>query len=777
MFELRQRLMPGNRPLLLDGALGTELLRRGWRKAPEAAVGEAPELVRSIHADYVAAGAEVLLTACFGGTPWRLERQSVGAWRRVLTDAVNLAREAAAGREVAVCASLGPTGELPFPLGERLSGWYRDQFHRAGEVLLEAGVDGFFLETFGDLGELKQAVAALRELDGEVFLAALVSPADGARTLTGSPPAVVALTLGELGVDCLGLNCARGPAGLREPLRRLLRATALPVAVEPNAGLPRTGGKGVEYGLAPAAYAAATVELVEAGAAVVGGCCGTTPQHIAALRELLEGRRIAGREVRPASGICSANRIVGFGDGALIGEKLNPTGRPRLRRALRDGELDYPLNLARRQVNAGAAALDFNLGLESVVEPEFAERLLLALAYQVGAPVVIDVQDPALAGRLLAAYPGRALYNSSRALPGELRDRAALVRRHGGMLVVLAMGDEVPPTVRGRRALLGGALRLLEQLGFPPERCLFDPVVTAAATGQGVRPTLETLAWLTRRGLSSILGVSNVSFGLPERGALNAALASLALEGGASALICDPTAEALRDQRRATLRLLGRERPRSLEDYADEPAAVRLLLEGRAGDFKNLLQGGSTAPPAAVGGLLRPTMERIGELYAAGRIHLPQLILAAQSARPALELVEECVCGGDKRGVVVLATVRGDVHDIGKALISAVVAGAGYRVIDLGRDVPTARIVRACAEHAPFALGLSAMLTTTAPRITEIVAALRRAGLTTPVIAGGATLDRDSALGLGADYYAADAAALLGILRELEGDGADRREA
>ncbi len=773
-IELRRLLR--REVVILDGAMGTELARRGYSQGPpEAAVRDAPELVRAIHRDYAAAGARVLLADSFGAAPQRLSLHGIDDYGNLLRRAVELVREGAseAGREIVVSASLGPTGEFSYPLGRRLSGWFREQYRRAGDELLAAGVEAVFLETFGDLGELKQAVLALRELDAALFLTAQVTPGDDDRTLTGSPPEVVAAVLDDLNVDAVGLNCSTGPRGLLDPLRRLAAATRKPLVVEPNAGLPRTNAVGAVYDLPPEEFAHELEPLVEAGAVLVGGCCGTTPEHIAALTERFAGRKPVGRVVEAPVALAAPSRLVPLVPGTLIGEKLNPAGRPRLRRALRDGDLDYPLSLARRQVNAGALILDLNFGLESAVDPYYAERLLLELAHRLGVAVAVDVQDPGLAGHLLAAFPGRALYNSSRALPAELRTKAALTKRYGGILVVLALGETVPSTAAGRLELLDESSVLLDELGLPARRRLFDPVVTALGAGGDPRATLETIAGLTERGRRTVAGISNLSFGLPERRRLNAAFLTLALERGLTAAIVDPTDELLLGQRGAALRLLGTVELEPISAAPNgESKAVRLLIEGKAAGFRTLFDEALTEQPAdpnrVVEELLRPSMTRIGELYAAGRLYLPQLILAAQSARPALEYLENLSTGAPPRGCLALASVKDDVHDIGKGIVAAVAAGAGYRVIDLGRDVATAEIVAACRKHQPLALGLSAMMTTTAPRITEVVTALRGAGLSTPVIVGGATLDADAAAALGADYYAGNAAGILAILAEIE---------
>jgi 5-methyltetrahydrofolate--homocysteine methyltransferase len=513
----------------------------------------------------------------------------------------------------------------------------------------------------------------------------------------------------------------------------------------------------------------------EAGANIIGGCCGTGPDHIRKMREVLGSRAPAGREApepRPLT-LTSPVSSVAFGDFVAIGERINPAGRKKLRAAMESGDLDHVAKVARDQVAAGAAMLDVNFGIESKVDPEFMERVILYLTYNLGVPLSLDVQTPEVLERLMRVYPGRPLVNSSRAFEPELRERLGFIRDYGGALIVLLMEEDLPEGVDGRTANVGRALAIAEDMGLPKERVVFDPIVLSMGAGGDPRDTLGAIEYLAARGHNSVFGLSNLSFGLPDRNYLNASFLALAVGAGLTAAIMNPQDEPQsKTLNAAQLVLKLKELPKGEVEKAS--AVVGLMLGGSTeelGKFVTDRMEGAEgeerlAPLAVVEEHLKPAMEEIGALYSKGKIYLPQLILAAQTARPAFELVEERLEGSaDGKDKFMIATVRGDVHDIGKNIVAAIVRSSGFEVVDLGKDVHEHDILRAVREHSPKVLGLSAMMTTTAPRIKDVVDLLAAEGVKPVVVAGGASLTEDVALGMGADHFARDAVDALRVLK------------
>ena len=757
--------------LVLDGSYGAELMRRGHlaEGPPEALNLSSPRAVGDLHAEYVEAGADMVLTNTFGATPSKLRAAGLPPVDEVVGAAVRNAREAVRGRALVV-GDIGPTGVLPYPLGEATFDWFLGEYRPVASALAGAGVDAIILETFSDLQELKAATFAVREASRDAFLIACMTFDRTGRTLTGTDPLNFALTLDDLDVDALGINCSLGPVEMAPLLRELAGATPKPVVAEPNAGLPVLEGGRTVYPVGPEEFARHAEDLLDAGAGIVGGCCGTGIEHIRRLRRLVGSRRPAQRTVARRAGVSCPQRAVLFDHFVPIGERLNPANRKALRAHMEAGELLPLVAEARRQVEAGAEVLDVNFGLESSVARETMERLVLSIAYGVGVPVALDVQSPEVLERLMRVYPGRPLVNSSTAEPSALEAKLGALGRNGGMLVVLCMTSDVPCTLGDRVAAMEGALATMGRSGFDPSRALLDPVVLPVGAGNDPSGALAAIERIHARGLLGVVGLSNVSFGLPDRGALNAAFLAQAVARGLDSAILNPQDEIVWKVLNAAL-VLDRRKALPRPQLEGEDQVLRLLLDGDGKGMDALLRGRAAerGAIAAIEEVLRPAMERIGELYAQGRLYLPQLILAAQTAVPALEALERTLPRSAPGRRLVIATVQGDIHDIGKNVVAAVLRGSGYGVVDLGKDVSAERIVAAVREASPLALGLSSMLTTTAPRIAEVVAMLRGAGLDVPVIAGGASLDERAVRELGADLYARDAMDAVRFLGGLKG--------
>ena len=760
------------RVLLLDGAYGTELMKRAGLKdvPPEILNVERPDVVESLHRDYVEAGSDVIITNTFGATPAKLAEYGLEEkFEEIVRNAVRAAKRAAKEKAF-VFGDAGPTGKLPFPVGDKPFDFFYENYRKLFQIMVEEGVDGLILETFSDIAELKAAVIAARDVSKDVFLVAHLTFDENGRTLTGTDPLNFVLTFEDLDVDALGINCTLGPEELLPIFQELSKYTDKFLTVEPNAGMPIVEHGETIYPVGPVEFAVHVDSYWEAGANIIGGCCGTTPEHIRRMRRQLGKRAPVEREKKRFFAISSPTTVVNFEGFVVIGERINPAGRKKLRRAMEEGDLDYVVTDGRKQKEAGAQVLDVNFGIEQLVKEDFMERVMYSLAYSVGTPISIDVQTVSILERLVRSYPGRPLINSFRPVDEEM-EKMVILKKYGGMVVLLAMEEEVPESYEDRLKAFKKGVEILHQNGIEKERILVDPIVLAMGAGGNPKDTLDFIEFLSKEGYRTTLGLSNLSFGLPDRSFYNASFLALAVEKGLTSAIMNPLDEVVMKTLRSTLVVLGiEELPKAKVEERDE--IVETILKGESEkllqmtkDFLSTLGN----PLEVVEKYLRPAMEKIGDMYDKGKIFLPQLILAAQTAKPSFEYLESLMKAKGRSGKkVIIATVKGDVHDIGKNIVAAVMKSSGYDVLDLGKDVPSEEIVKRAEEEKPLVIALSAMMTTTAPRISEVVKMLREKGLDIPVLVGGASLNEKLARELGADFYAKDASQGVKVLKEIE---------
>jgi len=755
------------RVLLLDGAYGTEFMKRGYEEVPELLNLKAPNVVYEVHRSYVESGADIILTNTFGATPMKLKKHGLDVdLERIVRSAVQIARKAADDR--LVFGDLGPTGELPYPLGTATFDDYYENFKETARIMVEEGVDGIILETFSDLLELKAAVLAVRDVSKDVFLVAQMTFDEKGRSLTGTDPLTFAVTFEDLDVDALGINCSLGPDEMVPIFQELSQHTEKFLVVEPNAGRPIVVDGKTVYPLTPEVFSVHIDTFYESGVNVFGGCCGTTPEHIRLFRKVMGERRPLKRKRRKLFAVTSPSKIVRFDHFVVIGERINPSGRKKLWEKMLEKDEKVIVEEGKQQVERGAEVLDVNFGIESMVDTGYVKRVVQSLPYVVGVPLSLDVQDLRLAEEALRVYPGRPLFNSSKVEEKELEQKVGLLKRYGGVLVVLLMGKDVPKTFEERKEYLERALNILKTLGFE-DRVIFDPgVLPLGADGRPLE-VLKTVRHISERGFLTTLGLSNLSFGLPNRTYLNSAFLVLALNEGLSSAIANPLDEILMNTLRSALVLLGRGELPRVEVKGDE--IVEVIVSGNEEKLKKIVEDflKEKDPLSVVEEVLRPAMERVGKMYDEGKIFLPQLILAAQTVKPIFDRLSDLLPKSETGEAFVIATVKGDVHDIGKNIVASVIRSNGYRVVDLGKDVDTSVIVETVEKEKPIALGLSAMMTTTVVRIREVVDELRRRNLTVPVIVGGASLNEKLAKELGADFYAKNASEAVRILKELKG--------
>ena len=759
---------------LFDGGMGTMLQAAGLEagQCPELLNLTNPDTVAAIHAAYAAAGADILTANTFGASRRKLGRDPGPC----IAAGVALARRAAEGQGRPVCVALdvGPLGALLAPMGELSFDAAYDLFAEIMDAGAAAGADLVLIETMSDLREAKAALLAAKERTNLPVFVTMTFGEDG-RTFLGTDPAAAAVTLTSLGADVVGINCSLGPKELRPALRKMIAATHLPVMIQPNAGLPRLENGRTVFDVGPEEFAACAKDFLSDGAAILGGCCGTTPDHIRAMRPLLEGRVPAVRQPDGLCRLCGWQGVVELRENtiATVGERINPTGRKKLQEALRRGDYDYAGELAIQQQEEGADFLVVNAGLPDIDEKAALPALVLAIQKVSPLPLVIDCSDPAALEKALRVCSGRPILNSVNGEGKSMEAMLPLAARYGTGLIILALdGDGISddPAKRAETAIaVAGAA---EELGI---RDVFIDCLAMAASVDpaSAMATPEAIRLVRWAGYRTILGVSNVSHGLPHRDAVNCAYLSACLAAGLNIAIVNTSSQQVMDASDA-FRLLRREdsgcaayiarhggSASGREVKAARPELRELILSGRKGEVPETVEAllGTLPPLEVINGHIIPALDTVGERYETGEIFLPQLLAAAEAVKAAFTVLDRYLPQGEgKKGTVILATVKGDIHDIGKNIVKMLLENYGYQVVDLGRDVAPEAVVEAALKTGAPLVGLSSLMTTTAQNIAVTIRALRSAGASCKIMVGGAVVTETFARQIGADYYVKDAA-------------------
>ncbi len=770
------RALLESRTLMLDGGYGTSFFEMGFGDVPGEKLNlEHPEAVEALHRNYVEAGADILLTNTFGGNRSKLaETHLENDIREIHSSAVAIARRAAKGaaRRVLVFGDISSTGRLPAPSGEGSFAECREVYREQASLLLEAGCDGLIVETITDVKELKAAVIAVRELSTDVPLIAQMAFDAAGTTLTGASVEVFAAVLNDLDVDVLGMNCLVGPDEMLPNLRRLAACTDRFLSVEPNAGDPIFDGTKTIYPTSAVDFSLFVEEFVEAGASIVGGCCGTSPEHIRAAAALVRDITPAGRARRKVSlpPRLASRTVVHDMDGfAVIGERINPTGRKPLRDSMREGDWGRMLDEAAAQSREGAHVLDVNFGVEKFFTPEKVVDAFIALDRATTAPLSLDIQTLELMEAALADYPGRPLVNSTACDRASLEKKLPLLKKYGGMMILLAMKDDIAHSADERMRAVEEALAYAETLGVARDRFLIDPLALSLGTGYDHRVTLEVVRCCTERGLLTTMGLSNLSHGMPNRSGINAAFLSQAIEAGLSSAIMNSGDEVVMQTLFGAQLLKTGELEDRVGDTQLDPL-VEALLSGRGKTADGLVDeklAGGMAPLDVSQSFLGGAMETVGALYEAKKIFLPHILFAAETAFPIFDRLNGMMAGAvATRGKVLLATVEGDIHDIGKNIVGTVLRAGGFEVVDIGKNITAGEIAEAAELHRPNVVGLSAMMTTTVGRVAEVGALLKERGVNVVVISGGASMSAELASLFGV-RYAADSSGALSLCKEL----------
>lgn len=777
------------RPLLLDGAMGTMLQASGLPvgMSPEQYCMESPDALRGIHKAYVDAGVDILTSCTFGGNAFKLPKDiDIHAFNKRMAQVARAAAQDA-GRAVFVAGNVGPSGQFAKPLGPIEPRDLIAAFAAQIRGLAAGGADLIFIETQFDLAEARAAVAAARQ---ECDLPIMVSMTfEQGVSLTGSSPAVFAETMQNLGVDVVGTNCSLGPDQMLPVVEGLLEVSACPVMAEPNAGLPELRGSATVFPLGPEEFAQKTAAFAALGARILGGCCGTTPQHLAALCRVLRGSAFKAAKPARHDGICLTSRAELVRIGAeeplvVIGERINPTGKKTLTRELQEGRFDMALQLADQQVEAGAGVLDVNVGASLVDEAQLLPELVQRLAARLTTPLSLDSSNAEAIARALPYCPGSFLVNSVSGEAERMAQLGPLCRDFGAPFILLPLqGAKLPVKAAERICIVENLLIQAESLGIPRRLMMVDILALAVSSkSEGGRQCLEMARWCRSQGLPTTLGLSNISFGLPARELLNATFLSAAVGAGLTSCIANPSAARLREARDA-LNVLCDHDPHAasfIASYAEwKPAGGSADMRGgKAGAAATLGEAVLTGDKENVLGLLHaeldagadpfdlvqntliPAITEVGARYERREYFLPQLIRAAetmQTAFAALKPLLEAGRGAEERPVVVMATVEGDIHDIGKNIVALLLGNHGFDVVDAGKDVPAEAIVACALKHNARIIGLSALMTTTMIRMEDTIRIIRERKLPIKVMVGGAAVTQAFADVIGADAYCADA--------------------
>lgn len=825
----------GERRLYLDGAAGSNLVKAGMPSGvcPEQWILEHPEVMLDLQKAYADAGSDILYTPTFTANRVKLKEYHLEArMESMIHELVGITREAARGTKALVAGDLTMTGEQLAPMGrmdfEELIDIYKEQIR----YMAAAGVDLLVAETMMSLQEARAALIAAKEVCDLPVLVTMTFEADG-RTLYGTDPATAMIALQTLGAAGVGANCSTGPARMQEVIRAMAAVAEIPVIAKPNAGLPALDSEGNTcYDMEAPDFAEEMKLLVRAGAGMLGGCCGTTPEYIRLLRERTE--KLSCTQDGEASAenrkglryLTSERRTVAFSldqGFMVVGERINPTGKKKLQAQLREGRLDMALAFAEEQEACGAQILDVNMGMSGIDEKEMMLRAVQEIGEVTGLPLALDSSHIDVLEAALRRYPGRALVNSVSLEKEKFERLLPIVAKYGAMFILLPLSDQgLPENLEEKKAIIHRIVDRAMELGMTKEDIVVDGLVTTVGANKtAALETLDTIRYCREHGLATICGLSNISFGMPERSFVNTAFLTLAISAGLTMAIANPSQELLmggalaadllmnkEDSDIRYIEFAGKAKERREERERAQAASAAPEPVGKAGGTavsqpsgqehagpvtaireelsaavlkgsrkaiamitQRALEQGEDAG-ALLNEVLLPAINLVGDYFDKGKYFLPQLIASAEAMKLAIEVLEPLLLretDSQDMPVVIIATVEGDIHDIGKNLVALMLKNYGFRVVDLGKDVPKERIIAAAREHKASLIALSALMTTTMQRMRDVVELARAEGVTARIIIGGAVITQEYAEEIGADGYSKDAADAVKLAKRLLG--------
>lgn len=823
--EFRALVQKGT--VILDGATGSNLQKAGMPVGvcPEQWILENREVLIKLQQDYVAAGSDILYAPTFTANRIKLEEYGLqDSLEEMNRELVAISREAAGGKAL-VAGDLTMTGQQLYPIGDLMFEDLVNIYKEQAKIIAEAGADLFVVETMMSLQECRAAVLAIREVCELPIMVSLTYNPDG-RTLYGTEPATAAVVLQSLGADCIGINCSTGPEDMIVPVQQMAEYAAIPILAKPNAGLPELENGVTVYKTTPEEFAAWGKKLVEAGASVMGGCCGTTPEHIRALKEAIKDMPVRKPLEKKRRVLTSERRLVEIdlnGKFMVIGERINPTGKKKLQAELREGSLNMVREMAVSQEENGAQILDVNMGMNGIDEKEMMLNAIYEVTTTVDCPLCIDTSYVEVMEAALRIYPGRALINSISMEKEKLEKLLPIAKKYGAMFILLPLSDEgLPKDSKEKHEIIKKVMEEAIRIGMDKEDIIVDGLVaTVGANPKAALECYETFSYCKNElELPTVCGLSNISFGLPERSYINTAFLTMAIANGLTMAIANPSQELLMNAAFASDLLLAKEegdiryinRMNMLSDKYEGTELIRVptgssvspadgangsknsapdakvaenegseaksvvfqaVLKGNKGiileETKKLLDAGEK-PGEIINNHLIPAINEVGVLFDKQKYFLPQLISSANTMKQAIEYLEPMLehdDSGEEKATIVVATVEGDIHDIGKNLVVLMLKNYGYNVIDMGKDVPAEDIVAAAMENNAKVIGLSALMTTTMMRMKDVVDLAREKGCDCKIVIGGACINESFAEEIQADGYSKDAAECVRLVERL----------
>lgn len=810
------RALIKDKPVLLDGATGSNLQKKGMPAGvcPEQWILQHREIMIALQREFVDAGSDIVYAPTFTANRIKLKEYGLESQvRQMNLELVALSKEAV-GERAYIAGDLTMTGEQLAPMGrldfEELIEIYKEQI----AYLVEAEADLLVVETMMSLQETRAALIAAKEVCDLPVMATMTFESDG-RTLYGTDAVTAAVVLESLGADAVGTNCSTGPDKMIDVVRGMSAVTTIPIIAKPNAGLPSLDEQGnTVYDMEAEEFGICMKALVEAGASIIGGCCGTTPEHIRALQRHAGGMKIVHRELTDMRFLTSERQTVSFGlsdNFIIVGERINPTGKKKLQEQLRAGNMDMVADFAEEQEACGAGILDINMGMSGVDEKELMLKAIETVSGITSLPLSLDSSHVDVLEAALRRYPGRALINSISYEKAKLDALLPIAKKYGAMFVLLPLSDEgLPKSLDEKIGIIEKIQARAYELGIRREDIVVDGLVaTVGANKNAAVETLETIRYCKQKGLATICGLSNISFGLPERSFVNAAFLTMAIQAGLTMAIANPSQELLVSCAFASDLLLNKEgadlryiqlmeavkaKREAMGETAPANTGIRIqkteqgtaqaggstkdklyadVLKGNGAaiveDTKKALAEGHEAK-ALLDEVLLKAINEVGELFDKGKYFLPQLIASAEAMKSSIEYLEPLLATGrseEEMPTVVIATVEGDIHDIGKNLVTLMLKNYGFKVIDLGKDVPKEKIIEAAKEHHAQVIALSALMTTTMQQMKHVIDYAKDNKMDAKIIVGGAVITQEYADEIGADGYSKDAAEAVRLTKRI----------
>ncbi len=795
--------------LIFDGAMGTMLQKKGLKlgENPELLNIKEPHIIEEIHKEYIESGANVITTNTFGANELKLKLCNLEV-EEAVDAAVKIAKKAKGNSNTYIALDIGPIGELLEPMGTL-------SFDRAYEIFkrqivqgTKSGVDVILIETMTDLYELKAAILAAKE-NSDLPIFCTMTFEENLRTFTGCSPEAMVLVLEGLGVDALGVNCSLGPKQLKPVVEEICNLAHIPVMVQPNAGLPTLSlNNETKYDVTKEEFANTLCSFVELGVRVIGGCCGTTPDYIKELSARVKNIKFSAIENPSYPAICTPSKVVRIDGVRIIGERINPTGKKLFKEALKNEDLDYILKQGISQIEAGAHILDINVGLPEIDEPSMMHKVVKEIQGIVDTPLQIDSSDPKAIETGLRYYNGKPILNSVNGEDAVLDKILPLVKKYGASVVGLTLDERgIPAKAEERFEIAKKIINKASEYGIKKEDVFIDCLVlTVSAQQKEVQETLKAVRMVKEKlGAKTVLGVSNISFGLPNRELVNETFLALALANGLDLPIINPNAKGMTRVIDSYNVLYNYDKGAEvyIKNYANVELSTEVTVKSRAAEnsnMKNIVSSDSEKHDLkyiVIKGLkeeakqvtiellkekkeleivneyLIPALDIVGEKYEKGELFLPQLIQAAETVKNSFDILKAEIAKNNSnaisKGKIIVATVKGDIHDIGKNIVKVILENYGYEMIDLGKDVPIQTVVDEAKKHNAALIGLSALMTTTLKSMEETINKLKEDGYKGKIFVGGAVLTKDTAERIGADYYAKDAKESVEIAKKVLG--------